>query len=196
MAVRNMGGSKPQNISQLNSERGGANYLLASVPPVWKDQGMQPPLRVPSVFDKRGVMGRDRTVRFIAKALRPFLKSVVDVDNNMHIREKRAELVQAIIDRVLDIATEVQCLRGGWSAESTCLLSWAQKQWLDVDAVEAAQEAFTPDGESTGQVATEWRERVAEDFARWLNATISTEKTPMGDVEYVEWKHTFLEVLP
>lgn len=196
MAVRNMGGSKPQNISQLNSERGGANHLLASVPPVWKDQGTQPPLRVASVFDKRGVIGRDRMVRFIAKALRPFLKSVVDVDNNMHIREKRAELVQAIIDRVLDIATEVQCLRSGWSAESACLLSWAQKQWLDVDAVEAAQEAFAVDGESTAPVATEWRERVAEDFARWLNVIISTDKTPMGDDEYVEWKHTFLEVLP
>lgn len=196
MAVRNMGGSKPQNISQLNSERGGANYLLASVPPVWKDQGMQPPLRVPSVFDKRGVVGRDRTVRFIAKALRPFLKSVVDVDNNMHIREKRAELVQAIIDRVLDIATEVQCLRSGWSADPACLLSWEQKQWLDMDAVEAAQEALGAEETSAAPAATEWRERVAEDFARWLNATISTDKTPMGDVEYVEWKHTFLEVLP
>lgn len=196
MAVRNMGGSKPQNISQLNSERGGANYLLASVPPVWKDQGMQPPLRVPSVFDKRGVVGRDRTVRFIAKALRPFLKSVVDVDNNMHIREKRAELVQAIIDRVLDIATEVQCLRSGWSADPACLLSWAQKQWLDMDAVEAAQEALGAEETSAAPAATEWSERVAEDFARWLNATISTDKTPMGDVEYVEWKHTFLEVLP
>jgi len=196
MAVRNMGGSKPQNISQLNSERGGANYLLASVPPVWKDQGMQPPLRVPSVFDKRGVVGRDRTVRFIAKALRPFLKSVVDVDNNMHIREKRAELVQAIIDRVLDIATEVQCLRSGWSADPACLLSWAQKQWLDMDAVEAAQEALGAEETSAAPAATEWRERVAEDFARWLNATISTDKTPLGDVEYVEWKHKFLEVLP
>lgn len=196
MAVRNMGGSKPQNISQLNSERGGANHLLASVPPVWKDQGIQPPLRVASVFDKRGVIGRDRTVRFIAKALRPFLKSVVDVDSNKPIRDKRAELVQAIIDRVLDIATEVQCLRSGWSADTACTLSWAQKQWLDVDAVDAAQEAFTPDGESSAPAATEWRERVAEDFARWLNVIISTDKTPMGDVEYVEWKHTFLEVLP
>jgi CRISPR-associated protein Csy1 len=196
MVVRNMGGSKPQNISQLNSERGGANHLLASVPPVWKDQGMQPPLRVASVFDKRGVVGRDRTVRFIAKALRPFLKSVVDVDNNMHIREKRAELVQAIIDRVLDIATEVQCLRSGWSADPACLLSWAQKQWLDVDAVEAAQEALAAEVASNTPVATEWRERVAEDFARWLNATISTDKTPMGDDGYVKWKHTFLEVLP
>lgn len=196
MAVRNMGGSKPQNISQLNSERGGANHLLASVPPVWKDQGMQPPLRVASVFDKRGVIGRDRTVRFIAKALRPFLKSVVDVDNNMHIREKRAELVQAIIDRVLDIATEVQCLRSGWSANPACLLSWAQKQWLDVDAVEAAQEALAAEDISNAPVATDWRERVAEDFAIWLNASISTDETLMDKGTFSRWKKEFLEVLP
>lgn len=197
MAVRNMGGSKPQNISQLNSERGGVNHLLASLPPVWKDQGLQAPLRVASVFDKRGVIGRDRTVYFIAKALRPFLVSVVDMDNNKPIRDKRVELVQAIIDRVLDIATALQCLPAGWSAQPACTLSWAQKQWLDVDALEAAQEAHAQSQDSTlvPPEATEWRARVAEDFARWLNATIATPKTPMGDVEYVEWKHTFLEAL-
>jgi len=204
MAVRNMGGSKPQNISQLNSERGGANYLLPSVPPVWKDQGMQPPLRVASVFDKRGVIGRDRPVYLIAKALRLFLETGADVDNNMHIREKRAELVQAIIDRVLDIATELQCLSGGWSAGPACKLSWSQKQWLDADALEAAQTAYEAQAAVMGAAdsalavpePTEWREKVAEDFARWLNATISTDKIRMGDAEYVEWKHTFLEVLP
>lgn len=204
LAVRNMGGSKPQNISQLNSERGGANYLLASVPPVWKDQGTQPPLRVASVFDKRGGIGRDRTVYLIAKALRPFLESVADVDNNMHIRAKRAELVQAIIDRVLDMATELQCLNGGWSADPACKLSWSQKQWLDADAVEAAQAAHETKAAATGAAdgalaapeATEWRDKVAEDFARWLNATLSTDKIRMSDAEFIEWKHTFLEVLP
>jgi CRISPR-associated protein Csy1 len=204
MAVRNMGGSKPQNISQLNSERGGANYLLASVPPVWKDQGTQPPLRVTSVFDKRAVIGRDRTVYLIAKALRPFLESVADVDNNMHIRAKRAELVQAIIDRVLDMATELQCLNGGWSADPACKLSWSQKQWLDADALEAAQAAHetqiaamgAADGALAAPEPTEWRDKVAEDFARWLNATLSTDKIRMGDAEFIEWKHKFLEVLP
>lgn len=204
MAVRNMGGSKPQNISQLNSERGGANYLLASVPPVWKGQGTQPPLRVPSVFDKRGVIGRDRTVYLIAKALRPFLESVADLDTNMHIRAKRAELVLAIIDRVLDIATELQCLTGGWSADPACKLSWAQKQWLDGDALEAAQASHetqsavmtTATSAFAAPEATEWRDKVAEDFARWLNATLSTDKIHMGDAEFIDWKHTFLEVLP
>lgn len=204
MAVRKLGGSNPQGISQLNSERGGANYLLASVPPVWEDQGTQPPMRVTSVFDKRGVIGRDRTVYLIAKALRPFLESVADVDNNTHIRAKRSELVQAIIDRVLDMATELQCLNGGWSADPACKLSWSQKQWLDADALEAAQSAHETQAEAMGATegalaapeATEWRDKVAEDFSRWLNATLSSNKIRMGDAEFTEWKHTFLEVLP
>jgi CRISPR-associated protein Csy1 len=33
VAIRKLGGTKPQNISQLNSERGGINYLLGSLPP-------------------------------------------------------------------------------------------------------------------------------------------------------------------
>lgn len=202
MAVRNFGGSKPQNISQLNSERGGANYLLASLPPVWKNQGTQPPMRVPSVFDKHGAIGRDRTVYRTIEDLKFFLNSVADADNNVHIRDKRANLVQAIIDRVLDIATELQCLSGGWSADPACKLSWAQKQWLDGDALESAQAAHETQAaamdaaEVAAPKATEWREKVAEDFARWLNATLSTDKIRMGDAEFIEWKHTFLEVLP
>lgn len=205
MAVRKLGGSNPQGVSQLNSERGGANYLLASVPPVWKDQGTQPPLRVASVFDiKRGVIGRDRTVYRTLKELKEFLKSVADVDNNVHIRDKRAELVQAIIDRVLDIATELQCLNSGWSADLACKLSWSQKQWLDADALEAAKLAHemqvvamgAADGALAAPEPTEWRDKVAEDFARWLNATLSTDKIRMGDAEFIEWKHTFLQVLP
>ncbi|MCB1671753.1 MAG: type I-F CRISPR-associated protein Csy1 [Gammaproteobacteria bacterium] len=34
LAARKLGGTKPQNISQLNSERGGVNYLLSSAPPM------------------------------------------------------------------------------------------------------------------------------------------------------------------
>jgi CRISPR-associated protein Csy1 len=209
LVVRYLGGTKALNVSVLNNrrhanERGGANYLLASVPPVWKDQGTQPPLRVTSVFDKRAVIGRDRTVYLIAKALRPFLESVAEVGNNMHISAKRAELVQAIIDRVLDMATELQCLNGGWSADPVCKLSWSQKQWLDADALEAAQAAHETQAAATGAAdgalaapePTEWRDKVAEDFARWLNATLSTDKIRMGDAEFIEWKHTFLEVLP
>jgi hypothetical protein len=52
------------------------------------------------------------------------------------------------------------------------------------------------DGALVAPEPAEWRDKVAEDFARWLNATLSTDKIRMGDAEFVEWKHTFLEVLP
>jgi CRISPR-associated protein Csy1 len=51
LAVQKMGGTKPQNISQLNSERGGTNYLLASLPPVWQGQRNDPPVNAGSIFE-------------------------------------------------------------------------------------------------------------------------------------------------
>ena len=41
----------------------------------------------------------------------------------------------------------------------------------------------------------DWRNDVAERFGNWLNAAISTDKTLMGDSEFLEWKHRFLEKL-
>lgn len=208
MVVRSMGGSKPQNISQLNSERGGANHLLASVPPVWENQGIKLPLQVGSVFDKRGAIGRDRKLYKISRVLSSFLQKVADASSNIHIRNKRAQLVESIVFRVLDLATELQCNDGGWSAQPECNLSWSQKQWLDPDAVESAQLAHLAQAALQGPEAsvaphnpieaTEWREQVAEDFANWLNSQISSEKAPMFDDESpaLEWKHTFLKALP
>ncbi|MBF7055095.1 type I-F CRISPR-associated protein Csy1, partial [Halomonas sp. KAO] len=47
LAVQKLGGTKPQNISQLNSERGGQNYLLASLPPNWDSREVYAPMRDP-----------------------------------------------------------------------------------------------------------------------------------------------------
>ena len=52
LAVQNMGGTKPQNISQLNSERRGVNYLLSSLPPQWKASAARLPVHATSVFDR------------------------------------------------------------------------------------------------------------------------------------------------
>ena len=49
LAVQKVGGTKPQNISQLNSERRGHNYLLASLPPTWwLDETRFRSMRIPS----------------------------------------------------------------------------------------------------------------------------------------------------
>ena len=52
LAVQNMGGTKPQNISQLNSERRGMNYLLSSLPPQWQASAVRLPVHATSVFDR------------------------------------------------------------------------------------------------------------------------------------------------
>lgn len=179
MVVQNFGGSKPQNISQLNSERGGANHLLPSVPPIWQNQGTQPPLRHASVFDKGGSVARDKNLRFWTKTLRKYLLKELD-RNNVHIRDKRAAMVEEIIFAVLDLAALIQCLPGGWSQASACRLGAAEKCWLD------AESAPTND---------DWQTEVAERFGLWLNAAISTDDTLMGDDESRAWKHRFLEAL-
>lgn len=191
MVVQNFGGSKPQNVSQLNSERGGANHLLPSVPPVWQSEGIKPPLRQASVFDKGGPVRASKDVRFWTQKLRKYLVKELD-RNNVHIRDKRAKMVDEIIYSVLDIAAQIQCLPSGWSQSEGCRLSASEKRWLDLDAVKEADKAH-----ETGDVAPaiDWQGEVAERFGNWLNAAISTDKTLMGDNEFLAWKHRFLEKL-
>jgi CRISPR-associated protein Csy1 len=185
MVVQNFGGSKPQNISQLNSERGGVNHLLPSIPPVWQSQGVQPPLRQASVFDKGGLMARDKNLRFWTKTLRKYLVKEQD-RNNVHIRNKRAAMAEEIILAVFDLAALVQCLPSGWSQAANCRLGAAEKRWLDASAV--LDDSGLPP-------TVDWDIEVASRFGHWLNAAISTDQTLMGDPEFLEWKHLFLEKL-
>lgn len=191
MVVQNFGGSKPQNISQLNSERGGANHLLPSVPPVWQSEGIKPPLRHASIFDKGGPVRSSKDVRFWTQKLRKFLVKELD-RNNMHIRDRQAKMVDGIINTVFDISAQIQCLPSGWSQSEGCRLSAPEKRWLDPDAVKEADKA-NETGDAT--TAIDWRTEVAERFGNWLNAAISTDKTLMGDSEFLTWKHRFLEKL-
>ena len=51
LAIQRVGGANPQNAGQLNMERNGKNYLLPSLPPVWRAERAQLPLYVNSIFD-------------------------------------------------------------------------------------------------------------------------------------------------
>ena len=194
MVVQNFGGSKPQNISQLNSERGGANHLLPSVPPVWQSESIKPPLRHASIFDKGGPVRGNKDVRFWTQKLRKFLVKELD-RNNVHIRDKRAAMVDEIIDVVLDLSAQIQCLPSGWSQSAGCKLSAFEKRWLDADGATAANEADKADETRDVNFVIDWRSEVAERFGNWLNAALSTDKTLMDDNVFLEWKHRFLEKL-
>ena len=101
LAVQKFGGTKPQNISQLNSERGGSNYLLASLPPRWKSREVQAPWYVDSVLSR---YGRSEGAWALVRELRDFLLS--DPPPTMETRNRREGLIDSLIDGLVDFAQD------------------------------------------------------------------------------------------
>ena len=188
MVVQKFGGSNQQNVSQLNSNRYGENYLLASLPPHWNADLIRPPLKVDSVFPS--VFGRRRDVRAAVKDLVLFLEAHYHPDrpvldsNNMEIRELAREKVRDVIDEFFHFSASVWDLKPGWSAEEDCNLPEEECCWLDQGRV-LIDEEFA----KTYRWG-DWKEQVAVRFANWLNARLASgkKKLPVGKAEFDEWK--------
>jgi CRISPR-associated protein Csy1 len=170
LAIQKLGGTKPQNISQLNSERGGNNCLLASLPPVWQSPTIKPVLGVASLF---AVFRWRREVRTLAGHMRRFLES--GPTHNMATRARRDEWVEALLDELMQFTAEVHTLAPGWSADPGCDLPSHHIAWLD------------PEGPQANAAGSDTADRLASDFAHWLNAQLR-EPLPMGDAEYLHWR--------
>ena len=168
LAIQKLGGTKPQNISQLNSERRGDNALLASLPPVWKSSEFRPILQSPSLFK---AFGQRKAVWQQARALRLFLAA--DPAPTVDTRRQRAEWVDNLIDELMQFTAGMHTLPAGWTQADDCQMPLAHRQWLD------------PEG--TGPGADDPGEQVAEDFANWLNAQLRP-PLPVGDPEFVAWR--------
>ena len=180
MLVRKFGGTKPQNISWLNSRRHGENWLLASLPPVWKQDRVRLPLGVESVFG--AVLDGLPELEKARTALIAFLEKASGAYTNIHIREKRAALLEDMISVVVQWAARIRGQEGGWSAGPECRLSEEERFWLDP---------------GRGETDPEWRQRRADGqwlepllkrAATWFNARLTTPKLRMGDEERHVWK--------
>ncbi|MNF39987.1 CRISPR-associated protein Csy1 [compost metagenome] len=181
LAVQKLGGTKPQNISQLNSERRGENYLLASLPPSWQQRDVRLPIhtRDGSIFP---AFGQRPAVRELVKALRKFLLS--GPPPNMHARNSRDELLTELIDELLLYAAELWACEPGWSAAPECNLNRAEQLWLDFRRA-GQDQAFASDWRRM-----DWVEELRERFANWLNARLVS-KLSLGDVENSYWAKQF-----
>ena len=168
LAIQKLGGTKPQNISQLNSERRGDNALLASLPPVWEASEFRPILQSTSLFI---AFGQRKAVWQQARALRMFLAA--DPAPTMDTRRRRAEWVDNLIDELVQFTAGMHTLPAGWTQTADCQLPLAHRQWLD------------PEGAGPG--TDDPGEQVAEDFANWLNAQLRP-PLPVGDPEFVAWR--------
>lgn len=186
LAVQNMGGTKPQNISQLNSERRGMNYLLSSLPPQWQASAVRLPVHAASVFDKLFIARPE--VRRAVRTLRVFLES--DPDANLATRERREELLDTMVDELVSLAAELQqILPPGWSRDDERFadLHRAEQLWLDPLRAERPDEAEF----AREWLQMDWPAAVGQRFANWLNAQLRG-KLPVGDAEARAWQKELL----
>lgn len=181
LVVQQFGGTKPQNISQLNSERHGENCLLPSCPPQWQSPKIRPPLKVTTVFGRW--LERRKPISELIQILHDFLVRVKEV-NNVHIRRKRAELIGYICDEVINFSAELRDLPGGWSSDAACRLNMSEQYWLDPGRAKE-DEHFAQEHRKGA-----WQEEICRRFANWLNAKLSGKDSalPMGEEESKEWR--------
>ena len=180
LLVCRFGGTKPQNISQLNSERHGESWLLSSMPPFWNSGRVRLPLGVDSVFGP--VLNGLPQWRRECQALTNFLEKVAGDYTNIRIRETRAALLDELLTVIVQWAARIREQEAGWSARDECHLPEEERFWLDPLRGEQDPEWQARRDEGS------WREALLNRAATWLNGELTTRVLRMGDEERHAWK--------
>lgn len=174
------GGTKPQNVSALNSRSGGSAYLLPSLPPVFNTRNRKLPKKD---FFRNGLL-----LRMTGDSLRTLHHLFLADRNNLQIRENIRTNVDTIADIVISIAEQMRTEPEGWSREENFAeLPESQKIWLD----ESYREQRLSD--------ERWIDEVGTAFGRWLIYAYSRiagqEKVGLGDEELQFFKNRLTDVL-
>ena len=85
-------------------------------------------------------------------------------------------------DELLQFAAEIHELDGGWSRDERCRLNPAEQCWLD------PKRAVTDEELAARWRHGDWQDEICLRFGNWLNARISTDRTPMGQAESQAWQ--------
>ncbi|KGQ69419.1 hypothetical protein OA57_11725 [Chelonobacter oris] len=188
IAITKLGGTKPQNVSQLMNKQGGRNYLLPSLPPHFAQQSV---LSIGAKTDS--IFSRNLTV-LCQKPLQALFKIVETDYNNVHIRDARKAILDDILRHLCTAAREIQTARtAGWTIDIA--LNYAEKLWLDPYRTELEDQAqFKRLREEGG-----WRDEIAKRFADWLNSVLKHRfkeiKQDFADPEHNEWRREIEEMI-
>ncbi len=192
LVARKLGGTKPQNISQLNSERGGVNYLLASLPPKWARESPQRLLRLKTTPDRFTYF---EDVRQRVAELASFL--LTDPDKTMETRLRREAMERSLGELMSAFAASMEASHEpGWTRAPDCTLPLCEQIWLDPERSELPVREHPDHPEWTQQdmdfnAACErgdWPDEVAGIFANWLNGKLrEAGLNTVGDTESRHW---------
>ncbi len=174
VVIQNFGGTKPQNVSQLNSQRGGKSYLFNSSPPSWDTSRFSPPHYC--IFKNKSELNRRAWRQF--KELQQYLLSIHDKGKNKPQRLRYGEYLDGLMNTLLAYVAQIQKLSPGWSVQTD--LPRAQQLWLDPKREDAD---FTQE-----YLKNDWKTEVMSEYARWLSRKIKHEKLTMADPEYQHFR--------
>ena len=178
---------KHLNISHLNAERLGRNYLLASLPPRWKQNRFRNLLNIDSALDRFAhFAGVRQLLTTLADLLRP------DPAGNVQTKKKREAIEQALGQQLPVFAASVQAgSEPGWSREPDCHLPLCEQLWLDPERAELPPREGHEQEDADFRAAYErgdWQDEVAGRFANWVNTQLrAAGLTTVGDNEFRHW---------
>lgn len=162
------GGSKPLNISALNSRCGGKTYLLSSLPPSLPARKIRLPK---SDFFRESIWYKQQSSALYR--LHAYMKQD---RNTIEIRQAIHDLVDEMISAVLFAAYQIRAEKIGWNEEEAySQLPTAQKIWLDDAYAEERKE-------------TSWSDDISSSFARWVirsyEKLLGEDAIKLGDAEH------------
>jgi len=180
LAVKKLGGTKPQNVSLLTSGQGGRSFLLPSLPPAISSQ------REFSVSKKHTTIFNNSLRYQCYLGLQELYAVVRAGKNNVDWRDQRKEALDIILAQILALAASIQnTYSAGWSKDYQ--LDMAEKYWLDPLRVnEDGEEAF-----AESKLVDDWTKTIEQNFSLWLNGLLKRQfpkqKYQFSDAEYTEW---------
>lgn len=195
LVANKLGGTKPQTVSQLNSERRGVNYLLPSLPPpAWVPDEHANLLQRDSALE--GFLWFEDTRQHL-RALTDYLLSVQDETSTMAIRDNRDRLSNALAQQFALYGSAVRARHApGWSRDETSKLPRCEQLWLDAERSELpvrddpAQPQWKDSDEAFNAEYTrgDWADEVATRFGLWLNQRLRDKGlVTMAEPELRQW---------
>lgn len=168
LTIMGFGGTKPQNISVLNSKFYGETYLLPCIPPQFKKRDVEPPH---SDFFKNSIYPS-----LYKDSFQAFHRLIAAKVNNINIRDGRDNVIDFVIDKLIECSWKIRQLDTGWSEKTT--LPMYQRIWLD--------NAFVEERENSD----DWLNLVIKELAHWFiegyKKVIGKDAELLGDEELRE----------
>lgn len=153
MLTQHFGGTKPQNISKLNSNNGGEAWLLPCFPPALDSRY----IRLPKTDFFKTLYSKDKDLQELLAGLHRLF--AIEHYTNVVMRERRKQLMAQVFEWVLERAMRLQLQAAGWSTAQGFELPLEQQLWLDAGFLEQRTEHAT------------WQATIAEAVIAWFVPT-------------------------